>query len=174
MHYEHFPFRGETTPLGGNLYLHNYWSEIRRPFYTSGTAEVVDEKHPVLVDVPMTFFRMAITSAPAAYRIDDQPLPESVRGIFFGFGHIEPRVLLARGGRIGVGDFQISSSVNPATGAAANTSYYGTFYGKLTDTDGDGRLVTNARDVHCDVEGRLDYHGDGSLAPDPVRPGDWH
>lgn len=174
MHYEHFPFKGETTALGGNLFLHNYWSEIRRPFYTSGTAEVVDDKHPVLVDVPMTFFRMAITSAPTAYRVNDQPLPESVRGIFFGFGHIEPRVLLARGGRIGVGDFQISSSLNPATGEPANTSYYGTFYGKLTDTDSEGRLVSNARDVHCDVEGHLDYHGDGSLAPDPVRPDDWH
>jgi hypothetical protein len=43
----------------------------------------------------------------------------------------------------------------------------------LTDTDEDGALVTNGRDVHCDVEGRLDYRGDGSLAPDPVRPGDW-
>jgi len=174
MHFEHFPFKGETQALGGNLFLHNYWSEIRRPFYTSGTAEVVDDKHPVLVDVPMTFLRMAITSAPAAYRVDNQPIPESVRGIFFGFGHVEPRVLLARGGRIGVGDFQISSALNPVTGNPANTSYYGTFYGKLTDTDRDGKLVTNARDVHCDVEGRLDYHGDGSLAPDPVRPGDWH
>ena len=173
MHFEHFPFKGETQALDRNLFLHNYWSEIRRPFYTSGTAEVVDEKHPVLVDVPMTFLRMAITSAPAAYRVENQPLPESVRGIFFGFGHVEPRVLLARGGRIGVGDFQISSALNPATGKPANTSYYGTFYGKLTDTDGDGKLVTNARDVHCDVEGRLDYHGDGSLAPDPVRPDDW-
>ncbi|MEJ2458362.1 MAG: hypothetical protein P8Y58_09535 [Novosphingobium sp.] len=174
MHFEHFPFTGETTGLGGNLFLHNYWSEIRRPFYTSGTAEVVDEKHPVLRDVPMTFFRMAITSAPSMYRVNDMPIPESVRGIFFGFGHIEPRVLLARGGRIGVGDFQISSSHNPATGEPANTSYYGTFYGKLTDTDDEGRLVTNARDVHCDEKGRLDYDGDGSMAPDPVRPDDWH
>ncbi len=174
MHFEHFPFKGETKTLGGNLFLHNYWSEIRRPFYTSGTAEVVDDKHPVLVDVPMTFLRMAITSAPAACRVDNQPLPESVRGIFFGFGHVEPRVLLARGGRIGVGDFQISSALNPATGKPANTSYYGTFYGKLTDTDGDGKLVTNARAVHCDVAGRLDYHGDGTYAPDPVRPDDWH
>jgi hypothetical protein len=174
LHYEHFPFTGETQALGGNLYLHNYWSEIRRPFYTSGRAEVVDDKHPVLVDVPMTFFRMAITSAPAAYRVDTRPIPESVRGIFFGFGHIEPRVLLERGGKIGVGDFQISSSSNPATGQPANTSYYGTFYGKLTDTDDSGRLVTNARAVHCDVKGRLDYGGDGLMTSDPVRPNDWH
>jgi hypothetical protein len=174
MHYEHFPFTGETQALGGNLHLHNYWSEIRRPFYLSGTAEVVDEKHPVLVDVPMTFFRMAITSAPATYRLNDLPLPESVRGIFFGFGHVEPRVLMARGGKIGVGDFQISSSHNPATGEPANTSYYGTFYGKLTDTNDNGQLMSNARDVHCDHKGQLDYLGDGSMAPDPVRPDDWH
>jgi hypothetical protein len=173
MHYEHFPFTGETRSLGGNLFLHNYWSEIRRPFYTSGTAEVVDDKHPVLVGVPMTFFRMAITSAPAAYRINDQPIPESVRGIFFGFGHVEPRVLMARGGKISVGDFQISSSLNPATGEPANTSFYGTFYGKITDTDDNGKLVSNARDVHCDANARLDYDGDGSFAPDPIRPDDW-
>lgn len=173
MHYEHFPFKGETQSMGGNLFLHNYWSEIRRPFYTSGTAEVVDSKHPVMVDVPMTFFRMAMTSAPAAYRVENQPIPESVRGIFFGFGHIEPRTLLARGGRIGVGDFQISSSHNPVTGKPANTSYYGTFYGKLTDTDDSGALVANAHDTHCDTEGKLDYNGDGTMAPDPVRPDDW-
>ena len=76
-------------------------------------------------------------------------------------------------GRIGVGDFQIAPAINPATNRPSNTVYYGTFWGKLTDTDESGRLVTNKRDVHCDSSGKLDYHGDGAHAPDPIRPTDW-
>ena len=32
----------------------------------------------------------------------------------------------------------------------------------------------NERPVHCDQDGRLDYLADGSMAPDPIRPNDWH
>lgn len=173
MHFEHFPFGGETTDLGSNLHLHNYWAELARPFYSSGTAEVVDDAHPVSTGVPMTFFRMAMTSTPDKYAIPAGPIPESVRGIFFGFGHIKPETLMARAGRIGVGDFQIAPATNPVTDRPSNTVYYGTFWGKLTDTDDAGRLVTNKRDVHCDAKGRLDYNGDGQYAPDPIRPNDW-
>jgi hypothetical protein len=173
MHYEHFPFTGETTDLGQDLHLHNYWAETARPFYSSGTTEVVDDAHPALVGVPMTFFRMAMTATPEKYRSAKGPMPESVRGIFFGFGDIRPETLLARAGRIGVGDFQIAPAINPATDRPSNTVYYGTFWGKLTDTDEQGRLVTNKRDVHCDADGKLDFHGDGTYAPDPIRPNDW-
>jgi len=173
MHYEHFPFTGETTEMSRTLHLHNYWAETKRPFYSSGTTEVVDAAHPVTVGVPMTFFRMAMTATPEKYRTEKGPMPESVRGIFFGFGDIKPETLMARAGRIGVGDFQIAPAINPATNRPSNTVYYGTFWGKLTDTDESGRLVTNKRDVHCDSSGKLDYHGDGAHAPDPIRPTDW-
>jgi hypothetical protein len=172
-HYEHFPFHGTTTQLNSSLHLHNYWAQIFRPYYTSGRVEVVTAGHDVMQQVPMSFSRVAITAAYDKYAVNGVPMPETVRGIFFGYGHIPPRTLITRGLKLRAGDFQISSRLNPASGKPANTCFYGTFFGKLTDTDDSGRLTLNGRDTHCDPEGHLDYHGQGSMDKDPVRPHDW-
>ncbi len=173
-HFEHFPFSGTTTQLSSSLYLHNYWSQIFRPFYTSGRAEQVRGEDDVIRNVPMTFSRVAVTAAYDKYAVDGVPMPESVRGIFFGYGHIPPRTLLLQGLKLRAGDFQISSRLNPENGKAANTYFYGTFFGKLTDTNSSGQLLLNGRDVHCDSAGRLDYSGCGHMDKDPVRPADWN
>lgn len=173
IHYEHFPFSGQTAVVGPRCYRHNYWAQVFRPFYASGRVERVDSRNPVVIRVPMTFFRLACTLAPAKYELQGRPLPESVRGVFFGYGHISPRTLLTRGKYLRPGDFQISSRINPVSGKPANTYYYGTFYGKLGDTDSRGQLELNGRPVHCSVEGQLDYRGDGCFSKDPVRPDDW-
>lgn len=173
-HFEHFPFTGTTENLSSTLFYHNYWSQIYRPFYTSGKVELVTEQAPVLRAVPMTFARLAITAAYPKYAVDEQPMPESVRGVFFGYGHIDPMALVKRGANLSAGDFQISSRNHPQTGKPANTQYWGTFYGKLSDTDENGNLLMNSRPVHCDKHGHLDYEGDGKMSPDPVAPLDWH
>lgn len=172
-HYEHFPFGGTTQQLSSNLHLHNYWSQIYRPFYTSGRVEVVTDRHHVIHNVPMTFCRLAITAAYDKYAVNGVAMPESVRGIFFGYGHISPKTVLLRGLKMRPGDFQISSRQNPETGKRANTYFYGTFFGKLSDTNSDGKLTLNARPVHCDSKGKLDYSGKGLMDKDPVRPDDW-
>ncbi|MBL4671270.1 MAG: hypothetical protein JKX81_03335 [Arenicella sp.] len=172
-HYEHFPFTGTTDKITPSLNFHNYWSQIHRPFYTSGLVEHVTERKPVITNVPMTFARLAVTAAYDKYAVDDVALPESVRGVFFGYGHVEPVNLLRRGPNLRAGDFQISSRINPHTNKLANTQYVGTFFGKIRDTDEQGRLVMNARPTHCDADGKLDYDGDGSMRGDPVRPNDW-
>jgi hypothetical protein len=172
-HYEHFPFTGTTTQLSNNLFLHNYWSQIFRPFYKSGRVEVVHSEDDVHQRVPMTFARVAVTAAYNKYAVDGVAMPESVRGIFFGYGHIPPRTLLTRGLKLRAGDFQISSRLNPETGNLCNTYFYGTFFGKLTDTDSDGQLTLNGRSTHCDEHGSLDYSGKGLMDKDPVRPEDW-
>lgn len=173
-HYEHFPFTGTTDKVGQNLFLHNYWSQIHRPFYTSGRVEQVSDKYPVIQNVPMTFSRMAVTSAYDKYAVNGVALPESVRGTFFGYGHISPKVLLSRGLKLQAGDFQISSRDNPETGKLANTKFYGTFFGKISETNNQGDLVMNGKSTHCDKDGRLDYTGKGLMDSDPVRPDDWH
>jgi hypothetical protein len=172
-HYEHFPFCGTTTQLSPGVFRHNYWAELHRPYYTSGRTELVTTQYPVLKSVPMTFCRIGCTYAPDRYRINGKPIPESVRGVFFGYGHIEPRVLVKNRFNIAAGDFQLSSTENPATGKPANTYFYGTFFGKLADWDGDGKLELNTRPIHCDSLGNLDYNGDGTMGSDPVRPHDW-
>ncbi len=74
---------------------------------------------------------------------------------------------------MGPGNFQLTPKIHPVSGKESNTRFYGTFYGKIDDFDGDGKLDMNTRPPHCTVDGRLDYLGDGTLAKDPVRPGDW-
>lgn len=172
-HFEHFPFTGTTTQLNKNLFLHNYWSQIFRPYYPSGRVEMLRHEGDVIQDVPMTFARVAVTAAYDKYAVNDVALPESVRGIFFGYGHIPPRTLLTQGLRLRAGDFQISSRLNPETGKPANTYFYGTFFGKLTDTNEKGELLMNGRATHCDKNGALDYSGCGHMDKDPVRPEDW-
>lgn len=172
-HYEHFPFSGTTEELSNGVHHHNYWAQLYRPFYTSGQTEVVTSEQPVILDIPMTFCRRAITCTPEKYSLNGKPIPESVRGIFFGYGHIQPKVFLNNGFALRAGDFQLSSKVNPATGELANTYFFGTFFGKLSDWDGDGELDVNTRPVHCNAFGDLDYLGDGSMQKDPVRPKDW-
>jgi hypothetical protein len=174
LHFEHFPFFGETTEVTPSVHRHNYWASVSRPFYASGKVEDVRAGAPVYTDNAMTFFRLAHTFTNARYAVENQPMPESVRGIFFGFGHAEPQLLLKKAGNLGVGDFQISPHINPHTGEPANTIFFGTFFGKLQGIPETGEIALNARAVHCDQEGRLDYLGDGSMAPDPIRPNDWH
>jgi hypothetical protein len=172
-HFEHFPFQGTTEELAPSVFKHNYWAQLSRPFYTSGRTEVVKDTKPVIRAMPMTFCRVACTFAPKRYWVNGKPIPESVRGIYYGYGHIKPSVLMERGLRMKVGDFQLCARTNPETGKRANTYFYGTFFGKMSDWDGDGKLDVNTRPVHCDESGRLDYLGDGTFAPDPVRPDDW-
>lgn len=172
-HYEIFAFSGASNQLAPGAWHHNYWASVRRPFYESGRVERVDGRSGVIRAVPMTFGREAITATPEKYSIDGRPLPESVRGIFFGFGHLDVRRALRQRMNLEAGDFQISSRHNPATGKLANTCFFGTFFGKLRDTDDDGRLVLNGRPTHSTPEGALDYYGDGSFAGDPIRPDDW-
>jgi hypothetical protein len=172
MHYEHFPFSGTTNTLAKGVHHHNYWAQLYRPFYTSGHVEKVTEREPVIRGMPMTFARQAITFCPERYS-ERGPTPESVRGTFFGYGQIDPVLLLKNRLAIRTGDFQLCARQNPETGAKANTYFYGTFHGKMSDLDGDGRLDVNTRPVHCDAEGRLDYLGDGQMVKDPVCPLDW-
>ncbi|MCG8368966.1 MAG: hypothetical protein MJA32_00475 [Proteobacteria bacterium] len=172
-HYEHFGFSGRSDKLSSNVYRHNYWAKLYRPYYTSGKVERVSDSKPVMRSIAQTFCRTAVTSAPERYRTAKGPVPESVRGMFFGYGHIEPSILATSRLNIRAGEFQLTPQRNPATGKLANTYFFGTFFGKTTDLDGDGRLDINTMPVHCDVDGRLDYDGDGNMAPDPVAPLDW-
>jgi hypothetical protein len=156
------------------VYKHNYWASLHRPFYTSGRTEVVLDNRPVLQRVAMSFCRVAVTATPERYgTVGQRPVPESVRGIFFGYGHVEPQILVKNRLSLRAGEFQLSSRHNPQTGELANTYFHGTFFGKLQDLRGDGRLDVNTVPVHCDTAGRLDYSGDGSYAKDPARPDDW-
>lgn len=173
MHYEHFPFSGDTQALGHGLYRHNYWANLYRPFYPAGRLEKVTDAKPAIRSVPMSFFRAAVTAAPKRYWLNEKPIPESVRGMYFGYGHVDPGMLTQNLFELRAGDFQLTPSRNPETGKPANTIFCGTFFGKLTDVNGDGKLDVNTIPTHCDAQGMLDYNGDGTMAPDPACPLDW-
>lgn len=172
-HYELFPFAGSTQNRSERVFLHRYWANLERPYYSSGRTELIGQGDHVVNGVQMSFARVAETTAPQRYWRDGKPLAETVRGQFFGYGHIEPKTLLENRLAMGPGNFQLTPRTHPITGRDSNTRFYGTFYGKLDDYDQDGKLDMNTRPVHCTENGRLDYLGDGTLARDPVRPNDW-
>lgn len=172
-HYELFPFAGGTEERSERVFLHRYWANLERPYYSSGRTELVGHGDHVVNGVQMSFARVAETTAPQRYWRDGKPLAETVRGQFFGYGHIEPKTLLRNRFTMGPGNFQLTPKFHPISGAESNTRFYGTFYGKLDDFDQDGKLDMNTRPSHCTIDGTLDYLGDGSLARDPIRPNDW-
>jgi len=172
-HFEVFPFSGDTSLLSESLRSHNYWAQLSRPFYTSGRTGIVGRGDHVIKGVPMTFQRAAETMAPERYSVAGGNLIETTRGIFFGQGHIEPSVLLSNRFDVQPGNFQLCSAVNPETERPANTCFYGTFYGKVSDWNGDGKIDFNSLPVHSSVDGQVDYLGDGSLMPTTLRPEDW-
>lgn len=172
-HYELFPFAGSTENRSGRVFLHRYWANLERPYYSSGRTGSIGQGDQVVNGVEMSFARVAETTAPERYWRDGKPLAETVRGQFFGYGHIEPKTLLENRLTMGPGNFQLTPKTHPITGRDSNTRFYGTFYGKLDDYDQDGKLDMNTRPVHCTEDGKLDYLGDGTLARDPMRPQDW-
>ena len=172
-HYELFPFAGNTEQRSDKVFLHRYWANLARPYYSSGRTELVGQGDHVVSGVPMSFARVAETTAPERYWQNGKPLAETVRGQFFGYGHIEPQTLLKNRFAMGPGNFQLTPKLHPITGNESNTQFFGTFYGKLDDYDQDGKLDMNTRPTHCTIDGQLDYWGDGKLAKDPMRPSDW-
>jgi hypothetical protein len=96
---------------------------VSRPFYASGKVEDVSGGQRVYTDNAMTFFRLAHTFTHTRYKVEGQLMPESVRCIFFGFGHAEPQLLLKKAGNPRGGYFQISPYINPHTGEPANTIF---------------------------------------------------
>jgi hypothetical protein len=172
-HYELFPFAGNTEGRSDKVYLHRYWANLARPYYSSGKTELVGQGDHVINGVQMSFARVAETTAPERYWREGKPLAETVRGQFFGYGHIEPKMLLESRFTMGPGSFQLTPKLHPITGKESNTRFFGTFYGKLDDYDQDGKLDMNTRPTHCTIDGQLDYLGDGTLAKDPHRPNDW-
>ena len=172
-HFETFPFSGETEIVDKNVKFHNYWAELSRPFYSSGRTGYVGEGDHVVGGVRMSFQRVAETCAPDRYAVDAGNLVESTRGIFFGHGHVDVKLLLRNRFDLQPGNFQLCNSTNPITKEPANTQFFGTFYGKVSDWDGDGRLDFNNLPVHSSTSGVVDYLGDGTLEPSPLRPQDW-
>lgn len=172
-HYEIFPFIGKTEELDSRVFKHNYRTEVKRPFYTSGMTELVGQGNHVIKGVQLSFARAAVTTTPEKYSVDDKRLVETVRGTFFGYGDISATGLVKNGFKMKNGGFQLTPKKNPRTDKDANTLFKGVFYGKLIDRDNDNKLDVNTIPVHCNKDGRLDYHGDGSYSKDTYRPDDW-
>ncbi|MFQ5976722.1 MAG: hypothetical protein ACE5OZ_01170 [Candidatus Heimdallarchaeota archaeon] len=172
-HYEIFAFSGHTENITENAFVHNYWADISRPYYTSGKTEVVRDNAPVLRGVRFSFGRVAETTAPKRYWMNEGPLVETVRGAFFGYGQIGVNRLRKAKFALSSGLFQLTPKINPQTMKESNTIFYGVFYGKLSDHSKNGKLDMNTLPIHCTPDGKLDYLGDGSLEKDPIRPDDW-
>jgi hypothetical protein len=193
-HYEIFPFSGISWQTGEGQVQHRYESHSRRLFYRSGKVE--DESKEVIRDVPVILNRGAESSGSAltARPVVDRDLlfasrgsgPRSapdltdargirllngnivttVGGTFFGWGAFSVEHYIHYG-KVLPGTVQLANPLYDATRDMVNTYLCGSFRGKIGDFDGDGKLDINLIPCHGTPAGQLDYHADGSLAPDP-------
>lgn len=90
----------------------------------------------------------------------------TVNGQFFGWASTDLQSFL-RNGTVLAGTVQLTNPLHEATAEVTNTYLCGTFRGKLGDQDGDGVVDINTVPCHGTPDGRLDYHADGTHAPDP-------
>lgn len=173
-HYEVFPFRGTSVAYAGNLMEHTYMSETIRPFYPSGNVE----EGPA-IDIPVSLLRVAVTAIAdmdewtlhgseraAKLRGHETPFVTSVRGRFAGWAASDMDRITAEGVHAGL--VQLSSTCHEVAGPMTNTKVFGIFRGKPMDRTGSGRISLNGYKAHGDAAGRMDYHADGSMAPDPL------
>jgi hypothetical protein len=188
-HYEIFNFTGVSWKSGEGTTQHRYESTTARSFYRSGRVE--DKTMPVDTDVPVILNRAAEASGaalqfrpwelvtPAREALSTGPITDArgikllngrvvktVGGQFFGWANTSLDHFAANG-KVMPGTVQLSSPSHPATAGLTNTYLCGTFRGKIGDFDGDGLLDVNLIPCHGTVDGELDYHADGSRAPDP-------
>jgi hypothetical protein len=179
-HYEIYPFKGVSWPTSDGRMQHRYESSTRRTFYRSGKAE--DRSEGVDSDLLVAIERTGTTRRIAlpVSRLDDDlrvtdnrglqlrrnGVVESVSGQFFGWAHASIKHYL-NSGKILAGTVQLGNPGNDATRGMINTYLCGTFRGKLSDHDGDGRVDVNLVPCHGTVQGVLDYLADGKCLEDP-------
>lgn len=167
-HFEIFHFRGFSHPLGDRMTHHQYESASNHTFYPSGKVE--DLSQPPVGDMIVNLARVAMT-----LRIPDPSNPgkkvvHSVRGRYMGWAYIDLPRVVAAGMSIGAGEVQLSSLHHPSHGHFTNTFLYGSFKGKLSDLDDDGKLDVNTERCHGTLDGRLDYELNGTGCADPYDP----
>jgi hypothetical protein len=179
-HYEIYPFAGKSWQSGELTYQHRYLGRADRPTYLSGK---VKEDPANQVRVPIVVNRAAKTIGrylPVFEREagDTSPIDSGVRpaterrvvshvtGQYFGWAHASLKHYMTHGDVL-PGTVQLISPSEKETAGLVNCYICGTFRGKLSDHNRDGVLDVNEIVCHGSEDGRLDYRGDGSFAPDP-------
>lgn len=182
-HYEAFLFRGASYEISDTLTQHIYESNTMRPFYSSGKV-----KEGPMQLMPVALSRAAgterlrpknlagVTWQPSdgvdgdrGERLQDVGVFRSVRGRFWGWAYTDINRYL-EAGTIEPGTVQLMSTADPEYGHLANTAVYGTFRGKLSDLNGDGKLNVNLIPSHGTLKGELDLDCDGVADVDPFVP----
>jgi hypothetical protein len=143
-------------------------------FYPSGILE--DPQQDGTPNVLVTLNRAAITTriplAPTVIQRTSGLVVESVRGSYFGFAYVNLQRLMAKAEMsISPGEVQLSSPHHHEIGHLTNTYLFGTFKGKLSDTNRDGSLDLNTERCHGTVQGELDRELDGVPDCDPFETG---
>lgn len=189
-HYEIFQFGGLSWVGDDERINHRYQSDMERTFYLSGKVE----DHSKGVErIPVILNRGATTSASAlsvkssgssgrrqtrrqasdapvldarGVRLMNGRVVDTVRGEFFGWGATSIEHFVAAG-EILAGTVQLANPTHPATAEYVNTYLCGSFRGKISDLDGDGRVDVNLIPCHGNERGEIDYYADGTMRPDP-------
>lgn len=178
-HYEIYPFAGKSWKSGEMTFQHRYLGRSDHPIYLSGRVEEEAEKQ---IRAPIAANRSATTVGRLlpAFECDGDDLPPGdgvapiverrvvshVRGQYFGWAHASLNHYLQHGDVL-PGTVQLISPGEKETADLINCYICGTFRGKISDHNRDGHLDINEITCHGSPDGRLDYAGDGTFAPDP-------
>ncbi|MBZ9803457.1 hypothetical protein [Mesorhizobium sp. ES1-6] len=171
-HYEIYPFIGKSWRSSEFDTEHRYLTNARQRFYLSGRVE---EDPSETCDVRMGAGRAAQTTG-RLIDVEEREIGRKnytvrrvvshVKGQYFGWAHASVRHYL-ESGDILPGTIQLINPTETSLAPLVNCYICGTFRGKIADHNGDGLLDVNDIVCHGLEDGRLDYQGDMSLAPDP-------
>jgi len=159
-HIDNYLFRGfteRTRSDRGNFYFE---SAVPRPFYLSGRA---DDASRGVEDVTISFMRSGCWYLEPRFKIRGQDAIRYVRGKFQGWGYFNLDLCFGKqlDEILRPGNAILSTLHHPVVGPMSNVFIAGTFKGKLSDWDGDGKIDLNSRTVYSTVDGELDMNQDG-------------
>jgi len=173
-HYEIYKFAGITMRSSPFDAYHVYQGTSRHAFYPSGKVE--DHSVAPIGNAVAGAQRGAATAlvrdplagaeSERAARVFGKAV-QSVRGRYYGFAYVDTARVAANGMRVGAGEAQLTDPQHPIVGGFTNTFLWGTFKGKLSDLDGDGKLDVNTERCHGTKDGELDYSLAGCPNADP-------
>lgn len=171
-HCDNYMFRGFTDRSRrdrGNFFFE---SLVPRPFFKSGHA---DDPSEGVRQANIGFARHGTWYLDPRFRVRDEAAIRYVRGRFQGWGYVNlarvagkplEEILLP-------GNGVLSTLHDDEIGPMTNAFILGTFKGKLSDWDGDGRIDLNSRDVYSTVDGEIDSDQDGIADRPELTCCDW-
>lgn len=159
-HADNYLFKGFTERTHADRANFYFESNVKRHFFMSG--QIGDPEDGVL-ESQIGFTRRGRWYLDPNMRIKDEAAIRYVRGRFHGWAYVNLDRVMGKPLEevIVPGNGVLSTLHDPVVGPMTNVFLAGTYKGKLSDWDGDGRIDTNSLDIYATRTGEVDMDMDG-------------